>query len=97
MNQPVGQLSAQLNVGHLKNVLLLARQGIQAIGAKLPANEGKAAFESLGEVEKFVMEFDAFQQQQAATQQAQGPVAPQVPTAGTSSTDDIVVHTVKID
>lgn len=77
---------AQLHVGHLKNVLLLARHGIAAIGAKLPAQEGKAAFESLGEVEKFVIEFDrATQPQQAAPEAAQPAAEP------------FEVHTIKIE
>jgi hypothetical protein len=48
----------QLHVGNLKNILILARHGIAAIGAKLPAAEGKAAYESIGEVEKFLVEFE---------------------------------------
>ncbi len=88
MNQPLQQPSAQLNVGHLKNVLLLARHGIAAIGAKLAAHEGKAAFESLGEVEKFVMDYDSL----SAPQQVQGlPPAPP-----TNKADDFEITTVKI-
>jgi len=48
----------QLHIGNLKNVLILARHGIAAIGAKLPAAEGKAAYDSIGEVEKFLIEFE---------------------------------------
>jgi len=76
--------AAQLHVGHLKNVLLLARHGIAAIGAKLPAQEGKAAFESLGEVEKFVIEFDKVAQ------------PPTQETAKTAS-EPFEVHTIKIE
>jgi hypothetical protein len=75
------QVPTQLNIGHLKNVLLLARHGIAAIGAKLPAQEGKAAFESLGEVEKFVLDFEKQQQQAAVPQKVEEPFE---------------VHTVKI-
>ena len=82
--QPV---PAQLHVGHLKNVLLLARHGIAAIGAKLPAQEGKAAYESLGEVEKFVVEFDNMQKAQG-----QAPQAPQ-----TQPEQPFEVHTIKIE
>jgi hypothetical protein len=81
MSQENGQ-QVQLHVGHLKNVLVLARHGIAAIGAKLPAHEGKAAFESLGNVEAFIAMFDAAQQ---APQQA-----PQQP-------DDFQIHTIKIE
>jgi hypothetical protein len=75
----------QLNIGHLKNVLLLARHGIAAIGAKLPAQEGKAAFESLGEVEKFVIDFEKMQQTQQQVQSQPAQVE-----------EPFEVHTVKI-
>jgi hypothetical protein len=86
MEQPQG---AQLHIGHLKNVLILARHGIAAIGIKLPAQEGKAAYESLGEVEKFLVEFEKIQ---GAAQQAQ-----QAPQAPQGQAEPFEVHTVKIE
>jgi hypothetical protein len=80
MEQPQG---AQLHIGHLKNVLILARHGIAAIGLKLPAQEGKAAYESLGEVEKFLIEFEKVQGSAQQVQQAQP--------------EPFEVHTVKIE
>lgn len=72
----------QLHIGNLKNVLILARHGIAAIGAKLPAEEGKAAYDSIGEVEKFLVEFEQTQQVQEQTK------APEEP---------FEVHTIKIE
>ncbi len=77
----------QLHMGHLKNVLILARHGIAAIGAKLPASEGKAAYESLGEVEKFLMSFEQ------SMAQAQTPPKQEAPQADES----FEVHTIKIE
>ena len=78
------QLQTQLHIRHLKNVLILARHGIASIGAKLPAQEGKSAYESLGEVEKFLIQFE----------QANG----QSPQQSLSKPDDsFEVHTVKIE
>lgn len=76
----------QLHVGHLKNVLVLARHGIAAIGAKLPANEGKAAYESLGNVEEFIAMFESSQQQ-----------AQQAPQTPPQADDSFQVHTIKIE
>lgn len=81
----------QLHMGHLNNVLILARHGIAAIGAKLPANEGKAAYESLGEVENFL---NTFVQAQA---KAQGQVPPQAPQAPQQADESFEVHTIKIE
>ena len=78
---------AQLHIGHLKNVLILARHGIAAIGAKLPAQEGKSAYESLGEVEKFLVQFEQ-------TQQAQQPVPPM---SQMKPDEPFEIHTVKIE
>jgi hypothetical protein len=75
----------QLNISHLKNLIVLARHGIAAIGQQLPAHEGKAAYESLGAVEQFVLQFE--QQQQQQFQQ------PQVP----QDNSDIEIHTVRIE
>lgn len=76
----------QLNISHLKNLIILARHGIAAIGAQLPPEQGKAAYESLGSVEHFVMSFE-----QQATQQQQPPQ--QIP----QDNSDIEIHTVKIE
>ncbi len=88
---PPQQQAAQLNVGHLKNVLLLARNGIAAIGSKLPAHEGKAANERPEEVEKFVFDFERLQ-----NPQMQQPGMPQAPRPQSAIPDDIQVTTVKI-
>ena len=73
----------QLHMGHLKNLIVLARHGIAAIGQQLPAHEGKAAYESLGTVEQFVLQFEQQQQFQQ----------PQVH----QDNSDIEIHTVRIE
>lgn len=78
----------QLHVGNLKNVLILARHGIAAIGAKLPAAEGKSAYDSIGEVEKFLIEFEQSQQAQQAQQVKEQTKATEEP---------FEVHTIKIE
>ena len=88
------QPGSQLHIGHLKNVLILARHGIAAIGAKLPAQEGKSAYESLGEVEKFLVEFEKVNGQMQ--QQGQMPMQQQTQALG-GPDDSFEVHTVKIE
>lgn len=75
----------QLHIGNLKNVLILARHGIAAIGAKLPSQEGKAAYDSIGEVEKFIVEFEK-SNQPTIGQQAQQ-----------ANEEPFEVHTIKIE
>jgi hypothetical protein len=85
------QQASQLHIGHLKNVLILARHGIASIGAKLPAQEGKSAYDSLGEVEKFLVQFEAVN---AQMQQGQMPTQQQ---ALNNADDSFEVHTIKIE
>lgn len=88
------QLQTQLHIGHLKNVLVLARHGIAAIGAKLPAQEGKSAYESLGEVEKFLIQFEQANGQFTPPQSQ----AQQAPQQSLGNPDDsFEVHTIKIE
>jgi hypothetical protein len=75
----------QLHIGNLKNVLILARHGIAAIGSKLPAVEGKAAYDSIGEVEKFVIEFEKANQSTMGQQPQQ------------TNEEPFEVHTIKIE
>jgi len=43
-----------MNINDLQNVITLARKGLSVIAANLSAQEGASAFNSIGEVEKFV-------------------------------------------
>jgi hypothetical protein len=43
-----------MKISDLQNVLVLARKGLGAVAANLGAQEGAAAYSSIGEVESFV-------------------------------------------
>lgn len=61
-----------MNIVDLQNVIGLARKAISIIGDKLPADQGQAAYKSIGEVEVFTRNLmEQQQQQQAAAQKGE--------------------------
>jgi hypothetical protein len=57
-----------MKISDLQNVLVLARKGLGTVAANLPAQEGAAAYSSIGEVEAFVNGLIEQQKQQAEAQ-----------------------------
>lgn len=62
-----------MKISDLQNVLILARKGLANVAANLSAQEGAAAYASIGEVEQFVGGLiEQQKQQQEAQQQLEG-------------------------
>lgn len=57
-----------MKIQDIQNVLVLARNGLSAVAQKLSAQEGAAAYTSIGEVEAFV---NGLIEQQKQQQEAQ--------------------------
>jgi hypothetical protein len=57
-----------MKISDLQNVLVLARKGLGTIAANLSAQEGAAAYASIGEVENFVGGLIEQQKQQQEAQ-----------------------------
>jgi hypothetical protein len=53
-----------MKIGDLQNVLVLARKGLASIATNLSAQEGAAAYTSIGEVEAFTNNLIEQQKQQ---------------------------------
>jgi hypothetical protein len=62
-----------MKIGDLQNVLILARKGLAAVAANLSAQEGAAAYTSIGEVEAFVNGLIEQQKQQEAQKPEETP------------------------
>jgi hypothetical protein len=58
-----------MKISDLQNVLVLARKVLGTVAPNLSAQEGAAAYTSIGEVEKFVSGLIDQQKQQAEAQQ----------------------------
>lgn len=58
-----------MKIGDLQNVLILARKGLASVAGNLSAQEGAAAYTSIGEVEAFVNGLIEQQKQQEQAQQ----------------------------
>ena len=80
----------QMQVADLKNLVVLARKGMAAIGESIGAEEAKAAWTAIGNGEAFLANFEQMVAQQQANQE-------QIVTEGSEEGSESELHVVNLN